>query len=94
MHPSLLQGGFGNEGRQGVVVLLPAGRYVVTQTIELTQSNVVVRGEGVRSGSWGPGLLLAGLPMGLFAAGLWQGAVLCGRMGRCLSSGSWSRLGC
>ena len=46
---SLLQGGFGNEGRQGVVVLLPAGRYVVTQTIEITQSNVVVRGEGVRA---------------------------------------------
>ena len=44
---SRLQGGFGNEGRQGVVVLLPAGRYVVTQTIEIKQSNVVVRGEGV-----------------------------------------------
>ena len=42
-----------------MVVLLPAGRYVVTQTIELTQSNVVVRGEGVRSASWGSGLLLA-----------------------------------
>lgn len=42
-----------------MVVLLPAGRYVVTQTIELTQSNVVVRGEGVRSVSWGSGLLLA-----------------------------------
>lgn len=44
------QAGFGNEGRQGVVVLLPAGRYVVTQTIEIKQSNVVVRGEGVSAG--------------------------------------------
>ncbi|EFN53345.1 hypothetical protein CHLNCDRAFT_137073 [Chlorella variabilis] len=39
--------GMGNEGQAGVAVLLPAGRYRITQFIELTQSNVAVRGEGV-----------------------------------------------
>lgn len=43
-----LQSGMQNEGRAGVAVLLPAGRYKVTQFIELQQSNVAVRGEGVR----------------------------------------------
>jgi hypothetical protein len=36
-----------NGGRAGAAVLLPAGRYRVTQYIELQQSNVAVRGEGV-----------------------------------------------
>ncbi|KAL4458884.1 hypothetical protein ABPG75_013749 [Micractinium tetrahymenae] len=39
--------GFGNEGRAGVAVLLPAGRYKVTGYVEIMQSNVVVRGEGI-----------------------------------------------
>lgn len=39
--------GFGNEGRAGVAVLLPAGRYRITGYVEIMQSNVVVRGEGV-----------------------------------------------
>lgn len=34
-----------------MAVLLPAGRYKITQVIELAQSNVVVRGEGVSA--WG-----------------------------------------
>lgn len=38
-----------NEGRAGVVVLLPAGKYKITQTLEITQSNVVLQGQGV---SW------------------------------------------
>lgn len=37
-----------NGGKAGVVVLLPAGRYKITQTLEITQANVVLRGEGVR----------------------------------------------
>ena len=43
--------GFGNEGKQGVAVLLPAGTYRITKMIEITQSNVVVRGEGVSAGA-------------------------------------------
>ncbi len=39
--------GFMNEGQAGFVVLLPAGTYKVSQTIEITQANVVLRGEGV-----------------------------------------------
>jgi hypothetical protein len=39
--------GMGNEGREGVAVLLPAGTYRVTKMIEIKQSNVVLRGEGV-----------------------------------------------
>lgn len=51
-HPTAEQAptnGFGNEGRSGVAVLLPAGRYRITGYIEIMQSNVVVRGEGVRA---------------------------------------------
>ncbi|KAL4433787.1 hypothetical protein ABPG75_000228 [Micractinium tetrahymenae] len=40
--------GFGNEGREGVAVLLPAGTYKVTKMVEIYQSNVVLRGEGPR----------------------------------------------
>jgi hypothetical protein len=47
--PPLLQSGLQNEGKAGAAVLLPAGRYKITQFIELQQSNVAVRGEGVRS---------------------------------------------
>ena len=39
--------GMGNGGREGVAVLLPAGTYRLTQMLEIRQSNVVVRGEGV-----------------------------------------------
>ena len=39
--------GFGNDGNSGVAVLLPAGTYRITQTLEISQSNVVVRGAGV-----------------------------------------------
>ncbi|PSC76403.1 Zinc finger CCCH domain-containing 64 [Micractinium conductrix] len=42
-----IDNGFQNQGRAGVAVLLPAGRYRVTESIEITQSNVVLRGEGV-----------------------------------------------
>ena len=40
--------GFLNNGNEGVAVYLPPGNYVVTQTIEIHQSNVVLRGAGVR----------------------------------------------
>lgn len=46
--PQLPYKGFGNEGREGVAVLLPAGTYRVTRMVEIYQSNVVLRGEGVR----------------------------------------------
>lgn len=42
------QNGFGNEGRQGVAVWMPPGRYRLNQTLEIAQSNVVLRGAGVR----------------------------------------------
>lgn len=45
-----------NGGNAGVVVYLPAGRYKITQTIEIKQSNVVIRGAGVSvrlgAGGW------------------------------------------
>lgn len=41
--------GFLNEGKTGTVVWLPEGTYKVTQTLEITYSNVVLRGAGV---SW------------------------------------------
>lgn len=41
--------GFQNEGRDGVAVLLPAGTYRITKMVEIYQSNVVLRGEGVRN---------------------------------------------
>jgi hypothetical protein len=47
----LLQGsgsGFLNGGRDGVALLMPAGIYKITQTLDILQSNVVLRGEGVR----------------------------------------------
>lgn len=34
---------------QGVAVLVPAGRYKITKTITISQSNVVLRGAGVGS---------------------------------------------
>ena len=40
--------GFLNGGDEGMAVYLPPGNYVVTQTIEIQQSNVVLRGAGVR----------------------------------------------
>lgn len=39
--------GFGNDGAAGVAVLAPAGTYRITRMLEITQSNVVLRGEGV-----------------------------------------------
>jgi len=39
--------GWQNEGAQGVVVYLPAGRFKINQTLEITQSNIVLRGAGV-----------------------------------------------
>lgn len=39
--------GFQNDGRQGVAVLMPAAVYRVTQMVEIFQSNVVLRGDGV-----------------------------------------------
>lgn len=44
-------GGLQNFGREGCVVYLPAGRYRITQTLEILQSNVVMRGDGVREGT-------------------------------------------
>ena len=47
----LLQGsgsGFLNGGRDGVALLMPAGIYKITPTLDILQSNVVLRGEGVR----------------------------------------------
>lgn len=41
--------GFQNNGEKGVVVYLPPGRFKVTQTLEISQSNVVLRGAGVSS---------------------------------------------
>ncbi|PRW61133.1 polyadenylate-binding 4 [Chlorella sorokiniana] len=38
--------GWQNEGAKGVVVYLPRGRFKITQTLEITQSNVVLRGAG------------------------------------------------
>ena len=40
--------GMANGGSAGVAVTLPPGRFRLTQYIELTQSNVAVRGAGVR----------------------------------------------
>lgn len=37
-----------NEGKLGAVVWLPAGTYRITQTLEIMESNVVLRGAGVR----------------------------------------------
>lgn len=48
LHLQLPYKGFGNEGREGVAVLLPAGTYKITKMVEIYQSNVVLRGEGVR----------------------------------------------
>ena len=39
--------GFGNGGREGVAVVMPRGIYKVTKMVEIYQSNVVLRGEGV-----------------------------------------------
>lgn len=39
--------GFQNEGREGVAVLMPAGTYRITRMLDIYQSNVVLRGEGV-----------------------------------------------
>ncbi|PSC67722.1 band 7 [Micractinium conductrix] len=39
--------GFGNEGTQGVAILAPAGTYRITRMLEIWQSNVVLRGEGI-----------------------------------------------
>lgn len=39
---------FQNEGREGVAVLVPPGKYRLTRTVEITSSNVVLRGAGVR----------------------------------------------
>ncbi|EFN53344.1 hypothetical protein CHLNCDRAFT_137072 [Chlorella variabilis] len=36
--------GFLNQGKQGVAVFVPPGTYVITQSITITQSNVVLRG--------------------------------------------------
>ena len=46
----LLQGsdsGFLNGGKEGVALLMPAGTYRLTQTLDILQSNVVLRGESV-----------------------------------------------
>ena len=40
--------GFQNNGEKGVVVYLPPGRFKITQSLEISQSNVVLRGAGVR----------------------------------------------
>lgn len=37
---------FQNEGREGVAVLVPPGKYRLTRTVEITSSNVVLRGAG------------------------------------------------
>lgn len=39
--------GFLNQGKQGVAVFVPPGTYVITQSITITQSNVVLRGASV-----------------------------------------------
>jgi hypothetical protein len=39
--------GFGNGGREGVAVIMPRGVYKITKMVEIYQSNVVLRGEGV-----------------------------------------------
>ena len=39
--------GFLNEGKEGLALLMPAGIYKLTQTLDILQSNVVLRGEGV-----------------------------------------------
>lgn len=39
--------GFGNLGKAGATVYIPPGTYRITKMLELTQSNVVVRGAGV-----------------------------------------------
>lgn len=39
--------GFQNGGRSGVTILVPSGTYRITQTLEIEQSNVVLKGEGV-----------------------------------------------
>lgn len=41
--------GWQNEGRAGVALAVPRGTYKLTQALEITQSNVVLRGAGV---SW------------------------------------------
>jgi hypothetical protein len=51
--------GMGNEGREGVAVLLPAGNYRITNMIEIKQSNVVLRGEGVSPDSAGYAALIS-----------------------------------
>ncbi|KAL4458886.1 hypothetical protein ABPG75_013751 [Micractinium tetrahymenae] len=38
--------GFQNEGREGVAVLVPPGKYKLTRTIEITSSNMVLQGAG------------------------------------------------
>ncbi|KAL4427839.1 hypothetical protein ABPG75_001928 [Micractinium tetrahymenae] len=38
--------GFGNAGRAGATVYIPPGTYRITKMLELTQSNVVVKGAG------------------------------------------------
>lgn len=45
--------GFQNKGANGVAVLIPAGTYRITRMVEIAQSNVVLRGEGVRTAAWG-----------------------------------------
>lgn len=55
-----------------MVVLLPKGIYRVTQALTITQSNVVLRGAGVR---WGGGLGCP--PRGLWWAAAWAAFIAC-----------------
>ena len=39
--------GFGNWGTEGVQVVVPQGRFIISRMLEITQSNVVLKGAGV-----------------------------------------------
>lgn len=48
--PQVPHDGFQNGGAKGVTVVVPPGRYVIRRMLEITQSNVVVKGAGVSAG--------------------------------------------
>ena len=56
--------GFMNQGSKGVAVIVPAGTYIITQSLEIKHSNIVLRGAGVRLlRHWAAACLPASLPL-------------------------------
>lgn len=75
--------GFGNDGASGVAVLAPAGTYRISRMLEIVQSNVVLRGEGV-------GKTTLFFPKGLKAV-YGEGAGRRGRRGGAMAAGGLDR---